>query len=153
MERTGTQARARRVLLVDDDPDLVEVLAETLDLIGGYEVHTAADGATGLAQAFALQPACIIVDIRMPGLSGYQLVRALRGDVTTAHIPIIIMSALIQDRDALVGLLTGADAYLYKPVTQADLLAAIATACRLTPAERRERLLRLANGEADTSDS
>src|SRR5438445_13222035 len=70
----------RRVLVIDDDPALLTAITRGLDLIGGFDVLTAQDGASGLNQFFATQPDCVVDDIRMLGLNGYQFVRALPGD-------------------------------------------------------------------------
>jgi CheY-like chemotaxis protein len=136
-------ARLRRVLVVDDDPALLEAVADGLELVGGYEVLAAHDGASGLERFFTLQPDCVVVDVRMPGLNGYQFVRALRGDPETAQTPVIVLSALVQDHEQLAGLLTGADCYLTKPVKIVDLVRAIDHAVSLTAEERRRRAHRL----------
>jgi CheY-like chemotaxis protein len=132
-------AEALRVLVVDDDPGVIAVLRDGLRLVGGYEVLIARDGAHGLESVFETAPDCIIVDVRMPGLNGYQFVRALRGDPATAQKPIIVLSALVQDRDELAGMLSGADAYLFKPIKMADLLQALQQAMNLTASERLKR--------------
>jgi CheY-like chemotaxis protein len=126
----------QRVLLIDDDPKLVTAITTGLTLAGGYEVVAAGDGALGFERFFAVQPDCVVVDVRMPGLDGYQFVRALRGDPATAQTPIIVLSALVQEHEQLAGLLTGADAYLTKPVTIATLVQAIQTALQLSATER-----------------
>jgi DNA-binding response OmpR family regulator len=129
--------RLRRVLVIDDDPALLTAITRGLDLIGGFDVLTATDGASGLNQFFTTRPDCVVVDIRMPGLNGYQFVRALRGDRETAETPIVLLSALVQDREQLAGLLTGADAYLIKPVKIVDLVNAIDRAVQLSAEERQ----------------
>lgn len=129
----------RRVLVVDDDPALLIAVADGLELVGGYEVIAVSDGASGLERFFATQPDCVVVDVRMPGLNGYQFVRALRGDPTTEQTPVIILSALVQDHEQLAGLMTGADAYLTKPVKIAELVRTIDRAVHLTTEERRRR--------------
>jgi DNA-binding response OmpR family regulator len=126
----------RRVLVIDDDPALLTAITRGLDLIGGFDVRTAKDGASGLDQFFSTHPDCVVVDVRMPGLNGYQFVRALRGDRATAETPIVILSALVQDREQLAGMLTGADAYLIKPVKIVDLVDAIDRAVHLSEEER-----------------
>lgn len=125
-----------RVLVIDDDPMLLVTLTECLAELGSFEVMTATDGAQGLEQVVTLQPDCVIVDIRMPGLNGYQFVRALRGDPATAALPIIVLSALVQDHEQRAGMLTGADAYLLKPVKLAELAAQIQRLMRTDPALR-----------------
>jgi DNA-binding response OmpR family regulator len=127
----------RRVLLIDDEPNLLVAITDGLTLMGGYEVLVASDGVTGLERFFEVRPDCVVVDVRMPGLNGYQFVRALRGDPETMETPIIVLSALVQDQEQLAGLLTGADAYLTKPVKISTLVQTIDTALRLTAQERR----------------
>jgi DNA-binding response OmpR family regulator len=132
-----------RVLLIDDDPGLLVAITDGLTLIGGYEVVVASEGASGLERFFTVQPDCVVVDVRMPGLNGYQFVRAMRGDPETAQTPIVVLSALVQDHEQLAGLLTGADAYLTKPVKISTLVETIDSALRLTAEERRRRTQQL----------
>jgi two-component system response regulator PrrA len=134
VENESTQVK--RVLVVDDDPALLATLAEGLRLGGQFEVIVASDGATGLQHVVEAFPDCAVVDVRMPGINGYQFVRALRGDPATAQTPLVILSALIQDHEQLAGLLSGADAYLTKPVKIMDLVRAIQRAVNLTVEER-----------------
>ena len=131
------------VLLVDDNAELLDLLTRTLQHVGHFTVIQAADGAAGLELAFTGQPSCVVIDVMMPGLDGYQLVRALRGDPASADIPIIMLTALAQDHNKLGGLLAGADRYLVKPVKIQDLIAAITQAIALSRAERLQRLREL----------
>jgi CheY-like chemotaxis protein len=144
---------SRRVLVVDDDPALLTAVMDGLELVGGYEVIAASDGATGLARVFATQPDCVVVDVRMPGLNGYQFVRALRGDPATERTPVIVLSALVQDHEQLAGLLTGADAYLTKPVKIVDLVRTIDQAVHLSAQERRQRVRHLSGLLLDGDDA
>lgn len=130
------QSGIRRVLVIDDDPSLLYALSKGLGLLGGFEVLTATDGAAGLERFFAERPDCVVVDVRMPRLNGHQFVRALRGDSSTAQTPIVVLSALVRDQEQVAGLLTGADAYLIKPVKLKDLVQAIDRAVNLTAEER-----------------
>ncbi len=137
MNRDG---RARpRVLVVDDNPDLLFLVAESLTELGGFEVVTAENGAEGLERYYESAPDCVIIDVKMPGLDGYQLVRALRGDASSSATPLVILSALIQERERVAGLLSGADQYLMKPVAPADLVAAIQGVLAESVQQRQER--------------
>ncbi len=137
----------RTVLVVDDNRQLLEFLTDALEELGNFRVVTAIDGADGLERYFELRPHCMIIDVRMPGIDGYQLVRALRGDPDSASTPLIILSAMAQDRDQLIGLFAGADVYLQKPVRPLDLIAAIERAITLSEQERAERMRVLADEE------
>ncbi len=139
--RLTTPQPPLRVLLIDDDPSLIAVLSDMLSMVGGYDVRIAQDGASGLEMLFSAVPDCVVVDVRMPGLNGFQFVRAVRGDPATAGIPLIILSAMEQDRDVLTGLLSGADAYLFKPATMDELLGAIERSLTITSEQRARRMV------------
>jgi CheY-like chemotaxis protein len=140
------------VLIVDDNHDVLTLITESLTLLGDYRVVTVDNGADGLARAVELRPDCVVIDIRMPGLDGYQLVRALRGDPQTAGMPLVILTALIQDHQRFAGLLAGADRYLTKPIKPPELVAAIAEAIRVSALEREERMRSLLDEPDDPSE-
>jgi CheY-like chemotaxis protein len=136
------------VLLVEDNQMLLDVLLMVLPRMAPFQFVGVSDGDTGLEQCYALRPACIVIDIIMPGLNGYQLVRALRGDPETASIPLIILSALAQEQEQFAGLAAGADQYLIKPVTPQLLAAAVEQAIALSATARAEHWQRLADQAA-----
>src|SRR5262245_5504371 len=117
--------KVRTILVVDDHPHLLDLVKRSLEFLGHYHVVTAEDGAQGLGRYIEIHPDCVVIDVKMPGLDGYQLVRAIRGDPETARTPLVILSAMAQEKDMLGGLLAGADVYLLKPVEPPDLVAAI----------------------------
>ena len=112
---------AETILLVDDDAMLRETLA--LSLRGsGFEVLTAADGLTALAEAQARAPNLVILDLMLPELDGLTVCRTLR---QTADMPILMLTARTGELDKIVGLESGADDYLTKPFSVGELLARI----------------------------
>jgi CheY-like chemotaxis protein len=135
------------VLLIDDNADLLEVLSRALTHLGQFSVLRAANGESGLEQATLAHPDCIVVDIIMPGVDGYWLVRALRGDPQTSEIPIIMLTALARDHNRVAGLLSGADHYLVKPVKPQDLVATIQQAIASSREDRINRLRELIEGD------
>jgi CheY-like chemotaxis protein len=140
------------VLIVDDNLELLRVLSKGLELAGPFTVMTASDGAQGLERCVTHRPDCLVIDVMMPGLTGYQLVRALRGDPETADIPLILLTALAQDLERFAGLAAGADRYLLKPVRPRELAAAIQEVLTLSAQERQRRFSQLVEEEGQTDD-
>lgn len=130
----------KKVLVIDDNPTIVELIKYAINLQGNYQVSVAYDGIQGLERIYAEPPDCVIIDVKMPRLDGYQLVRCLRGDTRTVNIPLIILSALTRAEDKMTGMLSGVDEYLTKPFKPNALNAAIERVIRLTPAERQQRM-------------
>ena len=128
------------VLVVDDDLDLLQLLTDGLELLGNFNVVSATNGEQGLERFFEVRPDCMIIDIKMPGLDGYQLIRALRGDPESASTPLIILSALAQEQNQFAGLALGADDYLVKLVDINEVVAATQRAVQLSPRDREKRM-------------
>ncbi len=131
------------ILIVDDTPALLRAVTFALERLGGYTVVTAPDGIRGLEQVIAIRPDCVVIDVKMPGLNGYQLTRALRGDPDTADIPLVILSALVQDADIQEGKDAGSDYYLTKPLDPDKLVKAIDFAIRQSEEDRIRRMREL----------
>jgi two-component system alkaline phosphatase synthesis response regulator PhoP len=142
-------SRMKKVLVIDDNPTIVELVKYAVRLQGSYEVIVAYDGVQGLERIYKEQPDCVIIDVKMPRMDGYQLVRCLRGDPRTADIPLIILSAMTRDDDLLTGWLSGADEYLTKPFKPTALNEAIERVSKLTPDERRHRVDKWVHNESD----
>ncbi len=111
-----------RILVVDDNADLLQMIRMLLEERGGHEVILSAEGEDGLAKARANPPDLAIIDVMMPGMNGYEVCRRLRQNPATAQIPIIILTARGQPVDRETALAAGADEYIAKPVTMAELL-------------------------------
>ncbi len=130
----------KKVLVIDDNPTIVELIKYAINLQGAYHVLVAYDGVQGLERVYTDHPDCVIIDVKMPRMDGYQLVRCLRGDVRTVDTPMIILSAMTREEDQITGFLSGVDEYLTKPFKPSALNAAIERVLRLTPAERQRRM-------------
>jgi DNA-binding response OmpR family regulator len=128
------------VLVVDDDPDLLQLLTDGLELLGNFTVVSAVDGVQGLERFFEIRPDCMLIDVKMSGLDGYQLVRALRGDPESASTPLIILTALAQEQHQFTGLALGADEFLVKLVSIDDVVAAVQRAVLVGAEERQKRM-------------
>jgi DNA-binding response OmpR family regulator len=116
-------AQRKLLLIVDDDPDVREGLAEQLSLQQEFSVAQAADGASGVAQALALKPDLILLDVDLPDLDGREACRQMRAGGVPA--PIIMLTAATGDADTIQGLDAGANDYVTKPFRLAVLLARI----------------------------
>ncbi len=124
-ERSGKQT----VLVVDDEKDLVELIAYNVQR-NGYNVLTANTGDAALEIAARELPDLVLLDLMLPGTSGTEVARKLKGDPKTAHIPIIMLTAKSEETDVVVGLTLGADDYITKPFSMKILLARLSTVLR-----------------------
>lgn len=115
---------ARKILVVDDETVLVETMAYNLEQ-AGYQVATAADGASALEAARRETPDLIILDIMLPEMDGLEVCRQLRRDKTTSTTPIMMLTAKGDEIDKVVGLEVGADDYVTKPFGRRELLARV----------------------------
>jgi two-component system phosphate regulon response regulator PhoB len=118
-----------RILVVEDEPDLVELVRHHLAR-EHYDVVTASDGETGLAEARRRLPDLVVLDLMLPGIDGLEVCRRLRADARTTHIPIVMLTAKGEESDAVIGLSAGADDYVRKPFGMKELVARIATRLR-----------------------
>jgi DNA-binding response OmpR family regulator len=119
------------VLVAEDDRDISELVALYLQK-AGWTPHIAPSGDEALAYARRHPVDVVILDVMLPGLSGLEVCRALRADKATADIPIIIVTARGEEADRIVGLEIGADDYVSKPFSPAELVARIRALLRRT---------------------
>ncbi len=105
----------RRVLVIDDEDDIRAITSVALERVGGWDVRSAADGATGLAIAAEWHPDAILLDAMMPDMDGLATLEALRKRPGTAAIPVLFLTARIQTAERRVLVEAGADGVLAKP--------------------------------------
>jgi two-component system alkaline phosphatase synthesis response regulator PhoP len=115
------------ILIVEDNADLAYGLQNNLE-IEGYQVAVAADGLAGLDQARALKPDLIVLDLMLPGLDGYRVLKTLRDEAL--DMPVLILTAHGQEADKVRGFRLGADDYVTKPFGILELLARVAALLR-----------------------
>lgn len=120
--------RTARILVIDDDAGLRALLRATLGR--DYEVEQAGDGRAGIAAAAREQPDLILLDIKMPGMSGYETCMLLKGEAATAAIPVIFLSALSNLDDRLTAYEAGGEDFLPKPFEPEELLDKVEAALR-----------------------
>jgi DNA-binding response OmpR family regulator len=111
---TGAGGPSPLVLVADDDPDILGLVRFRLER-EGCEVVTAADGEAALELALARPPDLALLDVMMPRLDGVEVVRRLRANETTRSIPIILLTARVQESEVARGIEAGADDYVTKP--------------------------------------
>jgi DNA-binding response OmpR family regulator len=118
----GTAMKRTRpvILIADDDEDILELVRVRLGR-SGYETVLTRDGAEALAAARDRQPDLALLDVSMPVMDGYAVTRALRSDPATAHIPVILLTARVQQADVDTGFEAGADDYVTKPFSPQTL--------------------------------
>ena len=116
---------AAKILLVDDEKEFVDMIKMRLEA-KNYAVITAYDGLEALNKTRELRPDLIILDIMLPNLDGYQVCRMIKFDKTFGEIPIILLTALDQQKDRTLGEQVRADAYITKPFEPEELVEKIA---------------------------
>jgi adenylate cyclase len=119
-----------KVLVVDDTPQNVKLLADILTA-KGYTAITAASGEEGLAKVADESPDLVLLDIMMPGLSGYDVCRRLRAEPATALLPVVLVTSLDPQGERVKGIEAGADDFLQKPINQPELLARVRSLLRV----------------------
>lgn len=113
-----------RILVADDEPDILELVTYRLTR-SGYQVIAARDGEEALRLALEHVPDLVVLDVMMPKLDGYDLTRRLRAEPATSRIPVILLTARVQEADVSRGFDAGADDYLKKPFSPDELVARV----------------------------
>ena len=127
-----------KILVVDDEPSILDLVAAYL-IPEGYEVRTASDGSTGLELARSFKPELIVLDVRLPGMDGLELLTRLRRD-SDAYV--ILLTAKTEETDKIVGLSVGADDYVTKPFSPRELVARIKAALGACEADQDHKATR-----------
>lgn len=119
------------VLIIDDEPANIQVVSDFLEA-QGIEIMMAKNGLDGISRAKKGQPDLILLDIRMPGMDGYETCHQLKSDESTKDIPIIYMTALTELEDKLKAFAIGGVDYVTKPIQEAELLARVSVHLQLS---------------------
>jgi adenylate cyclase len=123
-------ATPAKILVVDDTPQNVKLLTDLLT-VKGYAVVTAASGAEALARIEADRPDLVLLDVVMPGMSGYEVCQRIRADKANGIMPVVMVTALDPSAERIKGLDAGADDFLTKPINLPELLARVRSLLRI----------------------
>jgi two-component system, OmpR family, response regulator len=121
-----------RLLVVDDEPNILELLSASLRF-AGFEVATATNGTDAMAVAQTFSPDLLLLDVMMPGMDGFELVRRLRGE--DSRTPVLFLTARDSTEDKVTGLTLGGDDYVTKPFSLEEVIARVRTVLRRTGRE------------------
>ena len=144
-----SQADTQHILVVDDEPDILELLTYNLQR-EGFETSVARDGLDALSAAEKSRPDLIILDIMMPRMDGIEACKRLREHATLRTVPIILLTAKSEEKDQIVGLDAGADIYISKPVSVPVLLSQVKAILRGSDLrDKLPNLLRIHDLEID----
>ena len=113
----------KSVLVVDDTETNIDILVDILDKI--YEVSVALDGESALEYLEEVVPDCILLDVMMPGIDGFEVCRRIKADEKTKNVPIIFITAMTDEQEKNKGLSLGALGYISKPIDPEEVLAAV----------------------------
>lgn len=150
--RTGpSRMTTTRVLIIEDDKDIVELVRYNL-AHEGFQVTAIGDGASGLAQIRKSPPDVLLLDLMLPKLSGLEICKEVRRDVSLNRLPILMVTARGEEADRVVGLEMGADDYVTKPFSPRELVARVkALLRRAAPAGEPERAIEVGSLLIDPS--
>jgi two-component system phosphate regulon response regulator PhoB len=132
---------SKRILVVEDEKDVVDLLNLNLRKAGGFVVSSASDGATGLTKARDEKPDFIILDLMLPKMSGLEVCKILKTDAATRQIPVLMLTAKAEEIDRIVGLELGADDYVVKPFSPREVILRIKAILRRGDGKEAEERL------------
>ncbi len=135
----------KKILVIDDEHKIVEICQDYLKA-SGFDVVSAADGLQGLATARREKPDLIVLDLMMPGVDGLDVCRTLRRE---GNIPIIMLTARVEESDKLVGLELGADDYITKPFSPRELVARVRVVLRRAGGDPASEVIRVGEVSLD----
>lgn len=122
--RRGKTGMAKRVLLIEDEPNIIEAISFILSR-DGFTVHTHQDGETAMAKVRAQMPDMIILDVMLPGRSGFDILRDLRAEAATLRLPVMMLTARGQAKDRELAERLGANLFMTKPFSNAEVCAQV----------------------------
>jgi DNA-binding response OmpR family regulator len=131
-------AQRRTVLVVDDEPDVLLLCRVNLEF-EGYEVIEAADGEQAMQQARTHRPDVVLLDVMMPKMDGWQVLAAIKADRDLAEIPVVMLTAKVQDQDQIRGWSQGAADYITKPFSPLALSQVLQDVLETAPEEEDRR--------------
>ena len=131
MVAASTAASGDRILVVDDEPDIVALVAYHLAR-AGYRVSTASNGADAIRAALDERPDLLVLDLMLPGLSGLEVLQRLRAEPATREVAVLLLTARREEQDRIQGLSLGADDYLTKPFSPQELVLRVGAILRRT---------------------
>ncbi len=137
-----TRAETRKIFAVDDEQDILELLSYNLSR-EGFEVTTATDGEEALKIIRAKRFDLVILDLMLPGMSGIEICRILRNEPETKNLPIIMLTAKVDEVDRIIGLEMGADDYMTKPFSPREVVARVRAVLRRTVKEQPQERIQI----------
>jgi two-component system alkaline phosphatase synthesis response regulator PhoP len=132
------ETRVRNIIIVEDDEDIADSIRYNLDR-EGFRVRVAMTGEDALSLILNGPPSLVLLDLNLPGMSGFEICRRLRAESSTATIPILMLTARADETDKVLGLNMGADDYITKPFSMRELVARVNAALRRSEGSQIDR--------------
>ncbi|MDE3077724.1 MAG: response regulator [Chloroflexota bacterium] len=121
---TSPRLDGKKILIVDDDPTVIDIIRTNLEMTG-YEVIASTDGEQGLELATSQLPDLVLLDLNLPSMNGYEICSRIRKQLSTSHIPIIMLTAAASTGEKVAGMRSGADDFVTKPFDALELVARV----------------------------